>query len=149
MNPGNCSGAVYWVVINMVDPAMPNLLANQMMGFFANPMNGWRQVKDINEASSLANRGIVVVAGKPENQPGKHGHVIIVLPGPWKPAGGYMANGSLMPHVGLYPPAMSTAWSSPGSSPWPGAVSNGDKTIYDPWYNREAFRQVTFWTKAK
>jgi hypothetical protein len=38
--PTNCSGSVYWVIINLVDPAMPALQANQMLEYFANPKNG-------------------------------------------------------------------------------------------------------------
>jgi hypothetical protein len=149
--PTNCSGSVYWVIINLVDPAMPALQANQMLEYFANPKNGWQQVADFHTASTLANNGKVVVAGKAE---AVHGHVIIVLPGPWKPAGGYAAiNRDGQPFTtrrfGLFPPAMSTAWSTPGTKPWAGAMSNGDKTIYDPWSDPTEFKAVTFWTKNK
>lgn len=143
--PGNCSGAVNWVLINMVDPQMPYLVANQLMNYFAQPANGWKQVS-LAEASALANQGTVVIGGLAE--PGGHGHVITVLPGPWKSAGGYMSNGSMMPKVGSFPPSMSTSLGS-----WPGAVSNGDKTVYDPWFSglpqNSAFRNVTLWTKKK
>jgi hypothetical protein len=142
--PANCSGAVNWVIVNMVDPKMPPLLANDLMAYFAKPANGWRQVAGVPEASELANRCIVVVAGKAE--PGAHGHVVIVLPGPWKPAGGFTSNGKIMHRYGSFPPAMSTAWSSPGTTPWPGAVSNGDKTVRDPWSTPDWIK-VTFWTK--
>ncbi len=132
--PKNCSGAVHWVIVNMVDPQMPPLVANDLMGYFASPANGWRQVLSIQEASDLANRGIVVVAGKATH--GGYGHVIIVLPGPWKPAGGYLG----IPKNGSYPPAMSTSIGT-----WAGAVSNGDKTIRDPWTETD-WKSVSYWT---
>jgi hypothetical protein len=94
--------------------------------FLANPVNCF----GLKKASELAGQGKVVVGGMAE--PSGHGHVIIVLPGRWKPADGYMADGRLMPFVGLFPPAMSTALAPPGHKPWPAAVSDGDKTAYDP-----------------
>ncbi|MHB1303882.1 MAG: hypothetical protein ACYCZB_10470 [Acidiphilium sp.] len=146
--PGNCSGAVHYVITKLVDPKTPYRLANQLMQHFAVPNSGWHKVNTLKEASTLADQGKVVVGGLME--PGGHGHVIIVLPGPWKPAGGYVADGRMMPHFGLYPPAMSTAWSPPGKQPWPGAISDGDKTIFDPWFNTNkiTFDKVTFWVKS-
>jgi hypothetical protein len=145
--PGNCSGAVHYVITQLVNPASQYRLANQLLQWFASPHSGWQQVKTLKEASALADQGKVVVGGL--MNPTGHGHVIIVLPGPWKPAGGYYAHGQLMPRFGLYPPAMSTAWSPPGQAPWPGAVSDGDKTVFDPWFNTNkiTFNKVKFWTK--
>jgi len=148
--PGNCSGSVHYVVQQLVDPAAPGLLANDMLAWLADPVNGWSQVADFTAASPLADQGQVVVAGAPEL--GGHGHVIVVVPGPWKPAGGYLANGAVMPQVGSFPLAMSTALSPIGGSAWPGAISDCTKTVYDPWFRSNpaisAFRGVTFWTKA-
>ena len=41
---------------------------------------------------------------------------------------------------GKFPPAMSTSLGS-----WPGAMSDGDKTVWDPWANA-SFASVKFWT---
>lgn len=43
---------------------------------------------------------------------------------------------------GKYPPAMSTSLGS-----WPGAMSDGDKTVWDPWGTDAAFAKVRFWTR--
>lgn len=146
--PGNCSGAVHYVITHLINPKSPYRLANQLLQWFATPNSGWQRVISLRQASALADQGKVVVGGLAE--PTGHGHVIIVLPGPWKPAGGYRVHGRVMPHFGLYPPAMSTAWSPPGKQPWPGAISDGDKTIFDPWFNTDKimFSKVTFWTKS-
>ncbi|HQT83581.1 MULTISPECIES: hypothetical protein [Acidiphilium] len=142
-NPSNCSGAVHDVIKKLVDAQFAYRQANQLILYLANPAHGWKQV-GLKKASELADQGKVVVGGMAE--PSGHGHVIIVLPGRWKPAGGYMADGRLMPFVGLFPPAMSTALAPPGHKPWPGAVSDSDKTVYDPWFNARKFPLVRFWT---
>ena len=148
--PGNCSGAVHYVIQQLVDPAMPGLLANDLLNWFADPRHGWTHVPDYTAASRHTDAGQVVVAGASEV--GGHGHIIVVVPGAWKPAGGYAVKGVTMPHVGNYPLAMSTALAPAGGSPWPGAVSDCDKTVYDPWFRSNpalsAFRGVTFWTKS-
>ncbi|WP_217696427.1 hypothetical protein [Acidiphilium rubrum] len=113
-----------------------------LMGYLANPANRWSKVRDYAEASALADRGVVVVGGLAE--PGGHGHVIVVLPGRWRPSGGYKVDGRMMPSHGMFPPAMSTSL-----GPWPGAVSDGDKTVFDPWDNVQVFKHVTFWAWQK
>ncbi len=45
---------------------------------------------------------------------------------------------------GSYPLALSTSLGA-----WPGAKSNRDKTVRDPWGNDDAFALVTFWAPAK
>jgi hypothetical protein len=45
---------------------------------------------------------------------------------------------------GMLPRALSRSM-----GPWPGAVSDGDKSIYDPWAREDAFAQVKFWTMDK
>lgn len=143
-NPGNCSGAVHDVIKALVDPTIPNMAANPLILYLSSPAHGWKHVT-MQEASKLADQGKVVVGGLAD--PHGHGHVIIVLPGRWRPAGGYMAQGQRMPFVGLFPPAMSTALAPPGRNPWPGAVSDGDKTVYDPWFNARIFPLVRFWVQ--
>ena len=93
---------------------------------------------------SAANLGAVVVGGKKEPT---HGHVILVYPGArifnggyqyyWKKEEKYL----MMPRRTLYPPALSTSIGS-----WPGAMSNGDKTVWDPWANDSKFKLVEFFT---
>ena len=83
-----------------------------------------------------------MVGGKKE---AVHGHVIIVYPGPPIPGGGYQFQGSngtsIMRSHGLRPPCLSTSIGS-----WPGAMSCGDKNVFDPWGNDASFAQVKFWT---
>jgi hypothetical protein len=138
--PGNCSGAVHYVIKSIVDPTAPYHVANALMQGFALRGSGWHQVT-IAEASELANQGIVVVGGATANN---NGHVVIVLPGPLKPSGGYIANGQMMPNKGMFPPAMSTSLGA-----WPGAISDGDKTVFDAWGSPQLFGAVTFWTPDK
>ncbi|MBM7130979.1 hypothetical protein [Dyella mobilis] len=137
--PNNCSGSVHYVINQLVDPDAKYLLANQLLASFEVKGSGWRKVT-LEEASRLADQGQVVVGGLVE---ARHGHVVIVLPGKWKSSGGYTARGKVMPHTGQYPLVMSTALGD-----WPGAKSDGDKTVFDPWGDRKTFQKVTFWTKA-
>lgn len=85
--------------------------------------------------------GKLVVGGRKESG---NGHVIVVYPGPDQPAGGYSfdRNGETrsVRARGSYPPAMSTSLGS-----WPGAMSRGDKTVWDPWANDMRFGEVRFW----
>lgn len=136
--PRNCSGAVHYVITKLVDPKAPYRLANQLMTWFASPNSGWRQVLSLREASRLADQGKVVVAGLASKH--GNGHVIVVLPGAWRPAGGYVARGRRLPESGSYPRAMSTSL-----GPWPGAMSDDDKTVRDPWSAAD-WHAVTFWT---
>jgi hypothetical protein len=34
------------------------------------------------------------------------------------------------------------------SSNWPGTLSKGDKTVWDPWADNKKFAQVEFWTPS-
>jgi hypothetical protein len=104
----------------------------------------------VDDGWALAQNGIVVIGGL--KKPGGHGHVIVIYPGEKKASGGYsytykdkttglLKNDILRSH-GIYPRALST---SNGS--WPGAKSNGDKTVWDPWAKDEIFGDIKFWTK--
>ena len=76
-----------------------------------------------------------------------HGHVIAIYPGTKIPNGGYQyfykpANKYLLlKSSGLFPRALSTSM----GRVWPGAMSKGDKTVWDPWGKDDAFEQVRFW----
>ena len=148
--PGNCSGSVHYVIQQLVDSKAPGLLANDLLVWIAESKNGWSRLNDYTTASPIVEKGQVVIGGAPEIN--GHGHVIIVVPGDWIPAGGYEANGSMMPHIGRYPLAMSTALAPIGGAAWPGAISDCTKTVYDPWFRSipasSAFQGVTFWTKT-
>jgi len=106
------------------------------------PGSRWRNVPTMQEASDLANQGIVVIAGLANPMPGHSGHVVVILPGPWKLSGGFeLRNGRTMPsNRQLYPPMMSTS-----ASHYPGAISNGDKTVADARTAKD-FNMITYWT---
>jgi hypothetical protein len=74
-----------------------------------------------------------------------NGHVIVIYPGASIDSGGYEYSYKGKPQTlrshGKYPPAMSTSLGA-----WPGAMSDGDKTVWDPWGTDAAFAKVKFWT---
>lgn len=136
--PNSCSHAV-WHVIRQYIPDQPYLSANNLIEYLAISPK-WQEVQ-IQELAQLANDGALIVGGAAESS---HGHVIVVYPGQPKADGGYYhtsRNGKLVLAAAhsTYPLAMSTSMGN-----WPGAKSNGDKTIADPW-TREQFKEVRFW----
>ncbi len=137
-NPGSCSHSV-WQVIKRYAPEQPYRTANALIAFMTADKQ-WKETP-VSELNERVNRGELIVGGLVE-QP--NGHVIVVYPGPNKPAGGYaitVKNKSVtMPVRGSYPLAMSTSLSG-----WPGAKSKGDKTIWDSWAKDEKFKEVKFW----
>ena len=135
--PSDCSHAVVDVSQHVLDPSFPYRTANDLMTFFATPNSGWRRVSELREVSELANTGIVVVGGL-QNEQGE-GHVLVVMPGPFRMSGGFMYEGHRMRSHGLFPPAMSTSIIS-----YPGAMSRGEKTVRDPWSAAD-WQEVTFW----
>lgn len=137
-HPNSCSHAV-WHVIKGYLPTQPYLTANALVTtLFTDPR--WQEVQ-VFEVGRLANEGVLVVGGIIEHN---HGHVIVVYPGPPKSSGGYYyadrktGKKEEARSLGVYPLVMSTSMGT-----WPGARSNGDKTIIDPWPN--SFRRVRFW----
>jgi len=85
--------------------------------------------------------------------PGGHGHVIAFYPGEKIQSGGYLytytdkktnklKTDKLRNH-GMFPRALSTS-----NGAWPGAMSKGDKTVWDPWASDDIFEDVKFWTKV-
>ena len=88
----------------------------------------------------LANKGSLIVGGR-ETKP--KGHVIVVYPGEMIKSGGYAysyeGKTTIMRSHGVYARAMSRSMRN-----WPGAKSNGDKTIWDPWAG-PTFATVKFW----
>lgn len=145
---GSCSHAVNAIIRTMLglsETAWPHRQANDIVAFLTQSTD-WTAVT-VDRAYELALQGVPVVGGKAET--GKNGHVIIVYPGLRKARGGYsFTDGTGMVKSvavkGSYPLALSTSLGS-----WPGAKSNGDKTVWDPWGNDNTFALVTFWAPAK
>lgn len=138
----SCSHAVWCVLKDRIDPDFKYRQANDLVRFLNNETSKWRPV-DLETAHSLAYNGVVVVGGAAATS--GSGHVIVVYPGTKIPRGGYnfVKNGKVqkVASKGLYPRALSTSIGS-----WPGAISDGEKTVWDPWGNDEAFKKVAFWT---
>lgn len=138
--PGSCSHAVWSVIRAIVNPKEEHRQANAMIVYFG---KNWKTV-DLEEGYKLANEGKVVVGGLEGTT---NGHVIVIYPGDKIESGGYeflykKENKMLkMRSHGKFPRALSTSIGS-----WPGAMSKGDKTVWDPWGNDEVFKKVAFWT---
>ena len=141
-NKSSCSNAVWDVIKAVHDPGQQYRQANQLVDWMT---TSWSEV-GLDDGYLAANQGAVVVGGKKE--PG-NGHVIVIYPGEkimnggyqyyWKKGKKYMT----MTGTAYYPRSLST---SIATSPWPGAVSCGDKTVWDPWANDTKFELVKFFT---
>jgi hypothetical protein len=141
-NKGSCSHAVMAVINNVLDPQMAHRNANGLVDYMT---TNWTEVV-LDDGFYLANLGHVVVGGKKESG---NGHVIVIYPGDKILNGGYQyywAKGKKMltlPGKTLYPRCMSTSIGS-----WPGALSKGEKTVWDPWGNDTKFAEVCFWAET-
>ena len=135
--PKSCSHSV-WYVIKQYKPDQEWMSANDLVDNLGKNSD-WKEVS-LSALSKLANDGILVVGGAKESG---HGHVIVVYPGRNKQSGGfhYIRNGTdkIARSYGDYALAMSTS-----SGIWPGAKSNGDKTVFDAW-GAAKFDPVRFW----
>jgi hypothetical protein len=145
----SCSHAVWYVVQKLINSKEPLRTANDWIDYMTQS-DSWRQVT-ADEGWKLANQGKVVIGGRKENP---NGHVIVIYPGTKIGGGGYkypyknkitgkMEELVMGPH-GMLPRALSRSMGA-----WPGAVSDGEKSVYDPWANEVAFAQVKFWTMDK
>lgn len=136
-HPGSCSHSV-WYVIKKYIPEQTWKNANALIKELSSSAV-WQEVK-AGELSKLANEGVLIVGGATASG---HGHVVVVYPGPEKHDGGYYyiyeGKRSLAQPHGTYARVMSTSLGN-----WPGAKSNGDKTVFDPWGPKK-FHQVKFW----
>ena len=143
-NMNSCSNAVWDLIKAMVNPGEDYRQANDLIDYWD---DNWKSVS-LEEGFTLANKGVVVVGGL--QVPGGHGHVIAIYPGTKIPNGGYQyfykkANKFLkLDSTGNYPRALST---SMGRN-WPGTLSKGDKTVWDPWAYNKKFAEVEFWTPS-
>jgi hypothetical protein len=137
-NPKSCSNAVWDVIRAMVSSDEPYRTANALVDHMD---KNWTEVT-LDKGLELANQGIVVVGGKKELT---NGHVVVIYPGPKQASGGYPISFGGKTIVarshGNYPLAMSTSLGS-----WVGAMSDGTKTVWDPWANDQKFAEVRFWT---
>lgn len=139
--PSSCSHAVWDVIKTVVNPGEEHKQANDFIDYWD---ENWKSV-DLDEGFKLANQGVVVVGGL--QVPGGHGHVVAIYPGTKISNGGYQyfykkLNKYLtLPGTGSYPRALSTSI----STTWPGTMSKGDKTVWDPWADDKKFAQVEFW----
>ena len=136
----SCSNFV-WHAIQGYVPDQPYMVANDLVKFLAHSAD-WEELdaNDSRKMADLAKAGALVVGGS-EDQP--NGHVLVVYPGDVKESGGYAysTNGKMqiMRSHGLYARSMSRALGN-----WPGAKSDGDKTVWDAWAGPK-FGKVRFW----
>ena len=122
-------------------PGRDHVVANALLTHLeCNPR--WMRVQ-VHELEKYANEGVLIVGGLAEE---KNGHVVVVYPGKAKMAGGYTYNDKKTGKVetvrerGPYALVMSRSMGG-----WPGAMSKGDKTIWDPWGRDDLFAKVKFW----
>ncbi len=140
-NKTSCSHAVMAVIRAVLDPTMAHRNANGLIDYWT---TNWSEVS-LEDGFYLANLGRVVVGGKKESG---HGHVVVIYPGDKILNGGYQffskkLNKELtLPRRKAFPRAMSTSIGT-----WPGAMSKGDKTVWDPWGNDTTFAEVRFWAE--
>jgi len=138
--PTSCSDAVWNIIRELVSAGAQQIPANDSVDYFD---KNWESVS-LDDGFDLANKGVVVVGGAKATV---HGHLIAIYPGTKILNGGYQyfykkANKYLfLKGTTLYPRALSTSQ----SREWPGAMSKGDKTVWDPWGRDDAFEKVSFW----
>ncbi len=139
---GNCSGAVK-IIAKEMGVTLPDYDANHLIDFFNDPKNGWVSVSE-QDAQDAADSDRLVVAGKKATQ---NGHVVVVMPGRMKSSGGYnytdKKTGKIMTAAdhGRFPRSCSTAMGG-----WPGAISKGEKTVFDSWGSAKGYEGVKYWT---
>jgi hypothetical protein len=140
-NLNSCSNAVWDLIKALVNAGEEYRQANDLIDYWD---DNWKSVS-LDEGFKLANCGVVVVGGL--QVPGGHGHVIAIYPGPKIQNGGYQyfykktGKYLTLDSNGTYPRALSTSI----SRSWPGTLSKGDKTVWDPWADNKKFEQVEFW----
>lgn len=136
----SCSNFV-WHVIQAFVPSQPYMVANDLVRFLARS-NDWEEIDrdDSRKMADLAKAGALVVGGREETT---NGHVLVVYPGDVKESGGYAYSSQgktqIMRSHGVYARSMSRSLGS-----WPGAKSDGDKTVWDAWAGPK-FDRVRFW----
>lgn len=140
LHPDSCSHAVWSVIKAVANAAEEHRQANSFIDHWS---SNWTEVT-LDAGHALALKGTLVVGGLKGNN---HGHVIVLYPADKIESGGYeyfyakLNKNLTMRSHGKFPPCLSTSIGS-----WPGAMSKGDKTVWDPWGNDEIFKKVQFWT---
>jgi len=138
--PNSCSHSA-WYVIKQYIPDQAYSPANVLLPHLAHNSR-WKRVV-VNELEKYVNEGVLIVGGLAD--PKGNGHVVVVYPGKAKMSGGYGASidgetQQARPR-GPFARVMSTSI----SRNWPGTMSNGDKTVWDPWGSDKKFSKVTFY----
>ena len=137
--PDSCSHAVWSVMRARGQPNQDYRTANALIDYL---IANWLEV-GLTDGHALAMKGEVVIGGLKGTA---HGHVILIYPAASIESGGYQflykkKNSMIkMRSHGKYPPCMSTSIGS-----WPGAMSKGDKTVWDPWGDDNVFEKVKSW----
>ena len=137
--PDSCSHAV-WHVMKQYIPGREQVVANALLTHLeCNPL--WIRVQ-LHELEKFANEGVLIIGGLADKP---NGHVVVVYPGKAKMAGGYTytTKAGKVEKLGEKGPYALVMSRSMGN--WPGAMSKGDKTVWDPWGNNEKFSKVKFW----
>lgn len=130
-----------WHVIQAYVPTQHYLIANDLLSFL-DRSPAWAEVDKTNSVAmaNMATQGALIIGGAKDTP---NGHVIVVYPGGVKASGGFAyqhgGRSEILRSHGLYARAISRSISA-----WPGATSNGDKTIWDPWAGPK-FDKVKFW----
>lgn len=136
--PKSCSHAVWHVMKQYIQDQVYVTANALLMHLECNPR--WKRVR-ADELEKLANEGVLIVGGLAATP---NGHIVVVYPGKAKMAGGYnftqAGKVQTVKARGPYALAMSTSLGS-----WPGAMSRGDKTVWDPWGKDKIFADVKFW----
>jgi len=134
--PRSCSHAV-WYVMQKYNGELKYTQANNLIEswktvYVEGSQGIWRE--------QTCERGCTCRGGK--SKPG-NGHVIVVYPGPEKYSGGfyYKEKRIRMERLNTHYPCQ-PRWV--GAIPWPGVMSQGNKTVKDVW-NEKDFHQVRFW----
>jgi hypothetical protein len=140
----DCSDLVWRVWTKVINDKDPKREANALIDYLekesTRPGSGW-SVVSIGRAYELVNTDVFVIAGARKSP---HGHVVVLYPGLRKPDGGFRFTNKEGESVvarrhGTFPRCVSRS-----SGKWPGANSDGDKTVRDPWDDKD-FKQVKYW----
>lgn len=137
--PDSCSHAVWSIIRACANPNETHRQANPMIDYLA---ANWLET-NVDDGLTAAKSGTVVVGGLKGTS---NGHVVVIYPSDKIESGGYeyfyaklKKNMTLRSH-GKFPPCLSTSIGT-----WPGAMSKGEKSVWDPWANDAVFAKVKFW----
>lgn len=139
-NKTSCSNAIWDVIREIGDKNETYRVANVLLDHMK---ANWQSVS-LEEGFKLANLGVLVVGGAKADP---NGHVIAIYPGEKVTNGGYpYYYEKEKKYLTLKGNKQLPRCLSTSKSTWPGAMSKGDKTVWDPWGNDLKFSQVKFYT---